>query len=117
MKLIERFKKEIYESGAMDIYKLIRQKVNELKNYCGFDCKMCGSCCTPTAGIFEEDFFYLEERGVNLEGVKTLELSDGSLMPQDLRYKLNKFGNETGNVSMKKKNPGKLIVKSIQIIH
>ena len=80
----------------MDIYKLIRQKVKELKVSCGFECKMCGSCCTPNAGLSEEDFFYMNENGVNLEGIKIVKYSDGSLMPTDLKHKLNKYGGKTG---------------------
>lgn len=80
----------------MDIYKLIRKKVGKLKKKSGFKCKICGSCCTASAGLFDEDFIYMKKKGVNLKGIKTLEFSDGSLMPLDLKHKLGKFGLETG---------------------
>ncbi len=93
MKLIEIIEKELNESGAMDIYKRIRLKIDELKTSCGFECKMCGRCCTPNVDLSEEDFFYMKEKKANLEGVETWKASDGSLMPKkSLKHKLGSLG-------------------------
>lgn len=97
MNFLEQIEKELYNSGAMDIYKLIRQKVSELKKIIGFKCKSCGSCCTPSVGLSEEDFFFMKEMNINLEGIKMYQLSNGSLIPQeDLKYKIRKDGKDWG---------------------
>ena len=59
MNFIERCEKVLYESGAMDIYKTIRQKILEIKINSGFECKKCGLCCSPLVGLSEDDFFYI----------------------------------------------------------
>ena len=38
----------------------------------------------------------MKEKGVNIEGVKMLETSDGSFIPEDLKHKLSNRGIETG---------------------
>ncbi|KKK42627.1 hypothetical protein LCGC14_1210970 [marine sediment metagenome] len=81
MNYINHIEKELNDSGAMDNYKIIRQKIIELKKISGFECKKCGLCCTPFIGLSDEDFFYMKEKGVNVEGIKMLEISDGSLIP------------------------------------
>lgn len=112
MKLIEIIEKELYESGAMDIYKRLRQKIDELKKSCGFKCKICGSCCTPKVDLSEEDFFYMKEKGVNLEGVKMLKFSDGSSMPsKELKHKLSRLGLNTGICFYEEEKSGKTFCK------
>lgn len=107
MKTSEIIKKELYESGAMDIYKRIRLKIDELKTSCGFDCKMCGNCCTPNVDLSEEDFLYMKEKKANLEGVETWKASDGSLMPKkSLKHKLGSLGyRNTGICLYEEKKP------------
>ena len=97
MNFIESFEKELYDSGAMDVYKIIRQKIIELKKDSGFECKRCGLCCTTFIGLSEEDFFYMKEKGINLEGIKMMEFSDGSLIPVGLKNKLDDRGRKTVN--------------------
>ena len=97
MKLIDQIERELYESGAMDIYKKIRQKVNKLKTIYGFKCKMCGRCCTPDVGLTHADYFYMKEKNVNLEGIEVFKYSDGSLIPKKtFKHKSNKYGSITG---------------------
>ena len=113
MKLIEIVEKELNESGAMDIYKRIRQKIDELKISCGFECRMCGRCCTPNVDFSEDDFFYMKEKGANLEGVETWKTSDSSLMPlKSLKHKLTKFGfGNTGICFYEEEKPEKTLCK------
>ena len=107
MKTSEIIKKELYESGAMDIYNRIRQKIKDLKKSCGFECKMCGNCCTPNVNFSEVDFFYMKEKGANLEGVETWKASNGSLIPKkSLKHKLSKLGfGSTGICFYEKEKP------------
>lgn len=87
MNLSERFERELNNSGAMDIYKLIRQKISKLKEICGFKCKMCGTCCTPSPGFLEEDFYFMKKEGANLDGINMWESPRGDLIPTNLKHK------------------------------
>lgn len=64
---------------AFEIYKELRDKIDQLKKEVGFKCKMCGSCCTHNIPIIFEDYYYMKDNHVSLEGLKVSKNERGIL--------------------------------------
>ncbi|MBA7538265.1 hypothetical protein ES705_30539 [subsurface metagenome] len=58
------------DKTKMDIYELMRKKIDILKESDGFECYRCGSCCHgPKNPITILDVEYMKEKGVDLSGI------------------------------------------------
>ncbi len=57
-----------------------RDKIDQLKEEVGFKCKMCGSCCTHNIPIFFEDYYYMKNNHVSLEGLDISKNDEGILL-------------------------------------
>jgi len=54
----------------MELYELMRKKIDILKESDGFECYKCGSCCRgPKNPITRLDLEYMKEKGVDLSGI------------------------------------------------
>ncbi|MHA2336146.1 MAG: YkgJ family cysteine cluster protein [Candidatus Hodarchaeales archaeon] len=62
----------------MDLYEKMKKEIDNLKQQVGFNCYKCGSCCRgPKNPISRLDVEYMEEKGVNLNGVEIEEIRYG----------------------------------------
>ena len=50
---------------AFELYKRLRNKIDEVKKEVGFKCKMCGTCCTQNIPVIFEDLWFMKENGVS----------------------------------------------------
>lgn len=62
-----------------EIYKELRDNIDRLKEEVGFKCRKCGSCCTQNIPIFFEDYYYMKDNYVSLDGLSVSKNEKGVL--------------------------------------